>query len=134
MVFPLERTYKRYAQPVTTVGNTLRTIVDRAVGPETVYGVEYIPGATQNGADTNSRTLNLFNRQAGGGTVLVASLALTNGVNLVDNTPKTITLSGTPANLNLATGDVLEWESLAVNTGIADPGGLVRVQTRPTVS
>lgn len=135
MAFPLERKYEHPVQPVTTVGNDLRMPVAVAVESETVIGVEYVPVSTQNGADTNSRTLNLYNRGTDGtGTTLVATLALTAGVNLTDNDAKTIALSGTAANLLLTAGQVLEWESLHVGTGIADPGGLVRVMTRRTAS
>jgi hypothetical protein len=35
--------------------------------------------------------------------------------------------AGTAANLVLAAGDVLNWNSLHVGSGIADPGGLVVV-------
>jgi hypothetical protein len=38
-----------------------------------------------------------------------------------------IPLSGTPANLVVAAGDELQWQSTHVGTGIADPGGRVEV-------
>jgi hypothetical protein len=120
-------------QPVTTVGNSLLTIIGEAPFAGTVSEVTYTPAAALTGANTNSRTLNLYNRgTAGTGTTLVATLALVSGVNLVDNDEKAITLSGTAANLVLAEGDVLEWESLAVGTGIADPGGVVQVTVNRT--
>jgi hypothetical protein len=129
MTVPFVRSLEQYAQPVATVGNSLLTIIGEAPFAGTVTSVTYMPTAALSGANTNSRTLNLYNRgQAGAGTTVVATLALTSGVNLVDNDEKTITLSGTPANLVLVAGDVLEWESLAVGTGIADPGGLVKVE------
>lgn len=135
MTFPLVRKYKATAQPVTTAGNSLLTIVDAAEEAETVTLVQYIPHATQNGADTNSRTLTLFRRGSDGtGTTVVATLPLTNGVNLVDNVAKTIPLSGTAANLLLAAGEVMEFSSAAVGTGIADPGGRVIVTTARTGS
>lgn len=127
LLSPFVRTVSREVQPVTTVGNDLRTIVFKAPYACTVSAVKYIPVSTQAGADTNSRTLNLYNRTTGAGTVLVATLALVNAVDLTDNVEKTITVSATAANLELALGDVLEWESLHVGTGIADPGGLVSV-------
>lgn len=127
LLSPFVRTVSREVQPVTTAGNDLRTIVFKAPYACTVSAVKYIPVSTQAGADTNSRTLNLYNRTTGAGTVLVATLALVNAVDLTDNVEKTITVSATAANLELALGDVLEWESLHVGTGIADPGGLVSV-------
>jgi hypothetical protein len=63
----------------------------------------------------------------GAGTTSVASLALTSGVNAPAADEKALTLSGTPANLVVASGDVLEFDSTHVGTGIADPGGLVQV-------
>jgi len=95
----------------------------------TVTGVRYIPTSVLTGADTNSRTANVYNRgQAGAGTTVVASKAFTAGVNAPANDGTDITLSGTGANLVVAAGDALDWESLHVGgTGLADPGGLVEV-------
>lgn len=117
-------------QPVATVGNSLLTIAAVAQAAGTVTAVTYYPGSTRAGANTNSRTLNLYNRNnsTGAGTTLVATLALVSGVDLTDNVAKVIALSGTPANLVVAAGDVLEFESLAVGTGIADPGGVLVTQ------
>lgn len=129
LLSPWARKVDRVVGPVTTVGNTLRTIIGRQSYARTIQAVSYIPQATQNGADTNSRTLTLYNRGTDGlGTTVVAQLALTSGVNLTDNVAKVITLSATPANLEIPANAVLEWESLAVGTGIADPGGLVEIQ------
>ena len=95
----------------------------------TITGVRYIPTSVLTGADTNSRTANVYNRgQAGAGTTVVASKAFTAGVNAPANDGTDITLSGTGANLVVAQGDALDWESLHVGgTGLADPGGLVEV-------
>ncbi len=65
--------------------------------------------------------------QAGVGTTIVAELAFDNGINAVAGDELMITLSAVPANLAVAEGDVLAWFSDAVGTGLADPGGLVRV-------
>lgn len=93
-----------------------------------VSSVTYIPAASQSGAATNSRTLNLVNKgSAGAGTTVVATLALASGVNLTAFDEKTITVSSTAADLVVAEGDVLQWQSLHVGTGIADPGGTVIV-------
>lgn len=125
---PFNTKLETIAQPVGTAGNDLLTIVGECPFAATVAEVTYIAEAALSGADTNSRTLNLYNRgTAGTGTTLVATLALVSGVNLVDNDEKTITLSATPANLQVAESDVLEWQSLHVGTGIVDPGGRVQV-------
>jgi hypothetical protein len=67
-----------------------------------------------------------------GVTTAVATLALTSGVNLAADRENPLTLSGTPANLTVAAGDVLEFTSVHVGTGIADPGGLVEVEISRT--
>jgi hypothetical protein len=93
-----------------------------------VSGASYTPAATITGADTNSRTLSVINKgQSGAGTNVAATLALTNGVNAPADDEKALALSGTPANLVVAAGDILVFRSLHVGTGIADPGGLFAI-------
>lgn len=95
----------------------------------TITAVTYTPDVTITGANTNSRTVSLINKgQAGSGSTVVATLAFVSGVNASAGTPKTIVLSATPANLLVAAGDVLEFDSTHVGSGIVDPGGLVQVQ------
>jgi hypothetical protein len=102
--------------------------VDQAPFDCTVSSVQYVPAATITGANTNYRSVTLFNKgQAGAGTTTVATLQFDSGVNATADDEKTITLSGTPANLTVAAGDTLLWRSLHVGTGITDPGGLVRI-------
>ena len=50
-----------------------------------------------------------------------------NGVNATAFDEKTITLTGTAADLNVTAGDVLALFSDSNGTGIVDPGGLVKV-------
>jgi hypothetical protein len=129
MTAPRVVTLDQHANPVATVGNTEDTTVGKAPWAGVVTKVEYVPDAAQAGAATNSRTLQLFNRrQDGTGTSLVAELALVSGVNLVAADAKDITLTAVVADKTFAAGDEFEWISLAVGTGIADPGGLVRVE------
>lgn len=95
-----------------------------------VASVYFAPDTAIVGADTNTRTLELRNRgQAGSGTTVVATIT-TNaaGGTLAAFDEKAIPLSGTPANLVVAEGDILEWHSVHVGTGLADPGGLVVVE------
>lgn len=125
---PLQRVVSGQAVVVGTAGNDGNTVL--VVVPEdgTVSAVTYTTPTAITGADTNSRTVSLINKgAAGSGSTSVASLALTSGVNTTAFVPKTIPVSGTPANLNVSAGDVLVFNSLHVGTGIADPGGLVRV-------
>lgn len=115
--------------PVATAGNDLVTVAFRAPFAGTVSAVTYAPLAAINGAATNNRTFNLYNKgQTGVGATVVATLNMANGVNAAASDEKTIPLSGTPANLVVAAGDILTWESLHIATGIADPGGLVTVE------
>jgi len=112
-------------------GADQQIVVGRVRYPGTVNSVEYIPGWSVTGANTNSRTLTLYNRgQSGAGTTAIATLALTSGVNLTKYQAKTITI--TAANAVVAPGDLLEWESLHVGSGLPDPGGQVVVQQSMT--
>jgi hypothetical protein len=126
---PLLRVFER---EVGASGATADSDFDIAECPfaGTVSAVHYDPSATITGANTNSRTVSLVNKKGdGSGTTVVATLALTSGVNATADTPKTIPLSGTAANLVVAAGDVLAWTSTHVgSSGLADPGGLVHVE------
>jgi hypothetical protein len=125
---PFSHVLERYVPPVGTAGNDQDTPVDQAPFDGTVSSVQYVPAATITGANTNTRSVTLFNKgQAGAGTTTVATLQFDSGVNATADDEKTITLSGTPANLTVAAGDTLLWRSLHVGTGITDPGGLVRI-------
>lgn len=124
---PFRRAYRAQTQPVATAGNDLSTAV-KVTDAGSVSSVSYMPVAALSGAATNSRTLNLINKaQDGSGSTVVATLALVAGVNLVAFDEKAITLSATPANLVVAAGDVLHWQSLHIGTGIVDPGGEVEI-------
>jgi len=96
--------------------------------PATITAVKYTPSAAITGAVTNSRTLSVVNKGSGGaGTATPASLALVVGVNPAADIDQALTLSGTAANLTVAAGDVLVFNSTHVGTGIADPGGILTV-------
>lgn len=104
------------------------SVVAQAPFDCTVTSVQYIPEAAITGAATNNRTVTLVNKgQAGSGSTTVATLTFDSGINGTANDEKTITLSGTAANLVLASGDTLQWRSIANGTGLADPGGLARI-------
>lgn len=109
---------------MATAANDLTSVALRARMAATITGVRYAPDAALSGANTNSRTLTIVNKgQDGLGAVVVASLALVSGVNLVAFDELALTLSATPANLIVAAGDILAFFSDAVLTGIVDPGG-----------
>ena len=124
---PLVNTIKASAQPVAA-GSDLTTVTGEAPFAGTVTGVAYIPVAAVTGANTNTRTISVVNKGgAGAGSASVASLALVSGTNLSADRENAVTLSGTPANLVVAQGDVLEFTSVHAGTGLADPGGEIRV-------
>lgn len=108
----------------------LETKIGEAPFAATVTRAAYVPASTITGANTESRTLQLFNRGSdGSGTTKVAELALTSGVNAAADDAKAVTvITASSANV-VAAGDVLEWKSLHVgSTGLADPGGLAIVE------
>ncbi|MET0646386.1 MAG: hypothetical protein ABW208_07170 [Pyrinomonadaceae bacterium] len=112
-----------------TAGSDKSVAVGRASFGATVESVTYAPNALITGANTNTRRVALINRgQSGSGSTVVAELQFNSGVNGPAFDEKSLTLSATPANLKLAEGDILEWLSDAVGTGLADPGGLVVVK------
>jgi hypothetical protein len=88
-----------------------------------VSGVRITPATTLTGANTESRTLQLFNRgQTGAGSTLIASKAFVSGVNAPADDETALTLSVTASDLVVATGDVLEFVSLHIGaTGLAGP-------------
>lgn len=126
---PTSRRSSHPVAAVATVGNSLNTMLAVAPFKGKVTAVKYVPQAVITGQNTNTRKLELYNRgQDGTGTTLVATLQFDSGVNAAAKTPKSITLSATAANLLVADGDVLEWQSTAVGTGIADPSGIAVVE------
>lgn len=114
--------------PVATVGNDLNTNIHRVERASTVTAVTYAPVTTITGANTQTRLVALVNKKLDGtGTTTIATLQFNSGVNAAASDEKAITLSATAADLQVAAGDILQWQSTHVGTGIADPGGLVVV-------
>lgn len=119
----------QYANPAQ--GAAVSNTPNIGEAPETgvVTSVTYAANAAVTGANTNSRSLVLLNRgQTGVGTTEVARLDLVAGVNLAADDETALTLSATTANRNVTAGDILEFQSNAVGTGLADPGGLLQVE------
>lgn len=117
--------------PQATAGNDTNTNMWIVPADCTVTAVTYSTVTAITGANTNTRKVVLVNKGSvdGTGTTIVATLQFNSGVDTVANVPKTITLSATAADLNLTAGQVLQWQSTHVGTGIADPGGLVSITT-----
>jgi hypothetical protein len=108
----------------------LTTEIGEAAEAGVVSSVSYTPGANVTGADTDSRTVSLINKGAdGNGTTVIATLDFVEGVDAADFDETAIPLSETPADLEVAAGNILAWVSAHVgSTGLADPGGLVQVE------
>src|SRR5690348_11223397 len=125
---PLVRTFE-HEVPAVVLGSDQTTEFNEAPYAGTVSAVNFVPVSAITGANTNTRAVSLINKgQAGSGTTVVATLEFDSGVNATANVPKALTLSGTAANLVVAQGDVLAWQSTHIGTGIADPGGLAHVE------
>lgn len=122
------KNYTGRGPAVSTVGNDDVEELVVVEFPGAVTSVTYTPDGTITGAATNNRTVSLVNKgQTGAGSTVIATLNFGSGTNATAADEKAIPLSGTPANLVVAAGDVLEWQSTHIGTGIADPGGLVKV-------
>lgn len=116
--------------PSAIAGNAQDQVVGEAPFAGTVTSVTFTPEADITGAATNFRTFRLLNKGTdGNGTTVVASLAFSSGaVTASDFDEKDITLSGTPANLVVAAGDILLWDETVAGTGLASPGGKAQVE------
>lgn len=128
MTAPFGKIAQTQVQPQTTVGNDTNSNIWRVDSDATVSAVTYAPVTAITGANTNTRSVSLVNKgQTGAGSTVIATIQYNSGVNAAAADENVVTLSGTPANLNVAAGDILQWQSTHVGTGIADPGGLVCV-------
>jgi hypothetical protein len=108
---------------------SLRTVIAKAPFAGVITKVEYVPIAAITGVTDNSRKVSIQNRgSAGLGTTEVAALTFATGTDGVAFDAKELTLSVTPANLDVAAGDVLAFYSETLGTGIADPGGTVIIE------
>ena len=95
----------------------------------TVTGVKWIPDAAVTGANTTNFALGLINGGSDGQstTAVTAVKTYASATNSVANTPETLTLSGTAANLNASSGDVLILQRTVNGSGLASPSGTVEV-------
>lgn len=124
---PLVQKFEAEMSAAATGASFSATI--RAPYDGTVTSVTYAPVAAITGAATNNRTVSVVNHgQTGAGTAVVATVTYANAVNVAAFDEGTVALSGTPANLVVASGDILEVKSVPNGTGIADPGGTVFVE------
>lgn len=126
---PLVNPYDRLVPAAATAVDS-KTDVVAAPFAATVTNVNYVPIAAIVGADTNTRTVQLVNKgAAGAGTTVVASKTFNaaSGTTPADEV-SAVTLSAVAGATTVAQGDVLEWQSNHVGTGLADPGGLAHIE------
>jgi hypothetical protein len=95
--------------PAVTIAADADQTVGEAPFDGTVTGVSLTPEAAVTGNDTNYRTFTLVNKGASGaGTTVIATLALTNGVNLVAFDEESLhALSGGRRNNRCSAEDIL---------------------------
>lgn len=114
--------------PAATIAQAIDQAITEAPFDATVTRVALVPEAAVTGDSTNSRTFTLVNKgQAGVGTTVVATLALTTGVNLVAFDEKLFTLSVVAGATSVVAGDVLQLNEVVVALGLAHSGGRVVV-------
>lgn len=124
---PLQEKYSQVV-PNAAANADAETAIFEAEFDCSVVAVEYIPDTAITGANTESRTVTLYNRITGDGTTKIAELEFTLGADAHEFTDKAIPLYGVAANQGLSEGEVVSWKSLHVgSTGLADPGGTVVV-------
>ena len=120
----------RATVPALAAGATSDQTIGEAPFAGTVTGASYTPEANITGNNTESRTYTLVNKGAdGNGTTVVATRAMTTGVNATDFNEDALTLSVVAGATTVAEGDILAFVSTSVGaTGLADPGGMVAVE------
>lgn len=125
---PLQRVIE-VTIPAATAGTGQTIVIDSVPYAGVVSAVSFIPVSTITGQATNYRTAVVNNKgQDGSATVTVASVAFSSGsVVHYGSDENSVGLSGTAANLVVAAGDVLVWVESVTGTGLAQPGGKVRV-------
>jgi hypothetical protein len=113
-----------------TAGTTQDWVIGEVESGGTVAEVVIIPEAAVTANATNYRTFRVINKgSAGAGSTVVASFATDTVTtdDLVAFDEKSITLSGTAANLVLAENDVLVADETVTGTGVAHGGYTIKV-------
>lgn len=120
--------------PAVATGSDGFSLLGRARYAGKVTEVRYYPNAALTGDSTNTRRIRIYNRTSGGGTTLIADLQFNTAINLVAKTKKVITLTATLGDRVVAAGDLLEFKSDHVGTGLADPGGICEIDISRTAT
>lgn len=108
---------------LATAATVDEIVAFRAPFNATVTAVRYLPAAALTGVTATEVTLAVKNRALDGlGTTEIASLSFITTVDAVAFDEKTITLSGTAANLDVLEGEVITIEKTVTSTGLALDG------------
>jgi hypothetical protein len=126
---------KRVLEATVAPQGTANAAQDQVIGEAPYAGrvssVKIVPEAALTANATNFRTFRVVNKgQAGSGSTVVASFATDTPTtdDLVAFDEKAIPLSGTPANLKVAKGDVLAVDETVAAAGVAHSGYKVLVE------
>lgn len=114
--------------PAQTIAATADQSITEAPFDGIVTAVRLVPEAAVTGNNTNNRIFTLVNKgQAGAGTTVVATLALTTGVNLAAFDEKPFTLSVVAGATTVVAGDVLAVVEAVTASGLAHEGARVLI-------
>lgn len=128
---PLTRTIKAFVPAQGTANATQDEVIGTAPFAGTVTAVTIVPEAALTAHATNYRTFRLVNKgQAGSGSTVAATFATDTVTtdDLVAFDEKTIPLSGTAADLVVASGDVLAADETVAASGVAHSGYTMQVE------
>jgi hypothetical protein len=123
----------RYSVPAVTTAASVNT----TLGPRSQQGLSrleeigYAPDGPIIGQATNFRRVELLNRgPAGTDTDVIASFDFSSAANSATRRVLRALTLNTNGKALIRDGDVLEWRSTAVGSGLADPGGtIITVET-----
>lgn len=126
MSAPFSDFVERIVPGQATAGTDISWNIDKAKFDGSLTAASYTPNAAITGDASNNRTFKIVNKgQDGSGTTVMASLTTT--ANLAADTEAAFELSEVEGALDFEAGDILEFNSDANASGVADPGGLVVV-------
>ena len=117
--------------PAAGAAVTQDQVIGRVPFSGFVSNVSIVPEAALTANATNFRTFRVINKgQAGAGSTVVASRPTSTPTtdDLVAFDEKAITLSGTPANLQVAAGDILVADETVAASGVAHSGYKIIVE------
>ena len=123
-VAPLVRTIRSRHDTDAAAGTDYGEVIGAAPFDGVVSGVRFLPDAAVSGATTTATTWTVANKTK---TLNAAALAFITATDLVAFTAKTITNSGTAANLVCAAGDVYALVKTHASTGTAMPSGSIEI-------